>query len=69
MLPFKRKKTKVQILLDVLKDGTPHLGDELAIKVGHRFGDAISKARKKGYSILTEPTGMGQKRRYLLLSA
>lgn len=39
-----RSKTKVELLLSVLRDGSWHLGDELAVKVGHRFGDAVKKA-------------------------
>ncbi len=41
----KRKKTKVKLLIEVLRDGAWHLGDELAVTVGHRFGDAVKKAR------------------------
>ncbi|WP_019503798.1 hypothetical protein [Pleurocapsa sp. PCC 7319] len=41
----KRKKTKVELLLEVLADGKWHWGEELAIKVGYRFGDAVYKAR------------------------
>jgi hypothetical protein len=65
----KRKKTKVEILIAALRDGTWHLGDELAVIVGHRFGDAIKKARTLGYDIETEWAGIGQKHRYRLLKA
>ena len=62
----KRKKTKVELLLEVLRDGAWHLGDELAVKVGHRFGDAVKKSRRLGYNIQTEWAGVGQKHKYRL---
>ncbi|MBD1212916.1 MAG: hypothetical protein H9534_09265 [Dolichospermum circinale Clear-D4] len=65
----KRKKTKVEILIDALRDGTWHLGDELAVIVGYRFGDAIKKARTLGYQIETEWAGSGQKHKYRLIKA
>lgn len=65
----KPKKTKVQLLLELLRDGTWHLNDELAFIVGYRFGDAVKKARRKGYNIKTERTGVGQQHKYRLLTA
>jgi hypothetical protein len=65
----KRKKTKVEILIDALRDGTWHLGDELAVIVGYCFGDAIKKARTLGYQIETEWAGSGQKHKYRLIKA
>ncbi|MBF2050597.1 MAG: hypothetical protein IGS54_25085 [Elainella sp. C42_A2020_010] len=59
------KKTKVDLLLEVLADGDWHWGDELAKKVGWRFGATIKQARDKRYSIETERDGM--KHRYRLL--
>ncbi|MBF2005707.1 MAG: hypothetical protein IGS49_09630 [Chlorogloeopsis fritschii C42_A2020_084] len=63
----KRKKTKVELLIEVLQDGAWHLGDELAIKVGDRFGDAVKKARTLGYKIETDWVGVGQQHKYRLL--
>lgn len=63
----KPKKTKVKLLIEILWDGTWHLGDELAVIVGHRFGDAVKKARRLGYKIETEWAGVGQKHKYRLL--
>lgn len=62
----KRKKTKVELLIEALSDSEWHWGDELALpeKVGWRFGDAVLKARKKGYPIITERIGL--KHRYQL---
>lgn len=50
----KWKKTKVDLLLDVLNDFSWHSTDELANKVGRRFGDAVYKARNIGYRIETD---------------
>jgi hypothetical protein len=63
----KLKKTKVELLMEVLADGEWHWGDELALpeKVGWRFGDAKYKAKKRGYSIKRERVGL--KHRYRLL--
>lgn len=61
----KRKKTKVQLLIELLRDGAWHWNDELDVKVGWRFGDTVFKARKKGYPIKTERVGL--KHRYRLL--
>lgn len=63
----KRKKTKVELLIEVLWDGAWHLGDELAQKVGYRFGDAVKKARRLGYVIETDKVGIGQQHKYRLL--
>ncbi|NER99770.1 MAG: hypothetical protein F6J86_39185 [Symploca sp. SIO1B1] len=62
----RRKKTKVELLIEVLADGKWHWGDELALpeNVGWRFGDAVKKARDKGYSIKTDRVGL--KHRYCL---
>jgi hypothetical protein len=65
----KRKKTKVELLIEILRDGTWHLSDELAFKVGHRFGDAVKKARIMGYNIQTEWAGTGQQQKYRLPTA
>ena len=35
---YTKKKTKVDLLLDILSDYQWHWGDELATKVGWRFG-------------------------------
>lgn len=59
------KKTKLDLLLEVLSDGNWHWGDKLAIKVGHRFGATIKDARNKGYLIKTERVGL--KNRYRML--
>ncbi len=60
----KPKETKVDLLLKVLSDGEWHWGDELAEKVGWRFGDPVDKARDKGYPIKTDRVGL--KHRYRL---
>lgn len=62
----KIKETKVDLLLKILSDGEWHWGDELAAKekVGWRFGDAVDKARDKGYPITTDRVGL--KHRYRL---
>jgi hypothetical protein len=65
---LKRKKTKVELLIEVLRDGAWHLGDELAVKVGYSFGDAVKKARTLGYKIETAWAGVGQKRKYRLIA-
>ena len=62
---LKRKKTKVKLLIEALFDGAWHWGDELAAKVGWRFGDAKYKAKKRGYLIEWERVGL--KHRYRLL--
>lgn len=60
------KKTKVDLLLEVLADGEWHWGDELAEKVGWRFGATIKEARTKRYLIETNRDGM--KHRYRLVT-
>jgi len=54
----KRKKTKVDLLLSLLKDGGWHSNNELARVVGLRYGDAVFKARRLGYKILTAQVGL-----------
>jgi hypothetical protein len=51
------KKTKVDLLLEVLADGGWHWNNELAAKVSWRFGATIKEARDKGYLIETDPVG------------
>lgn len=43
--------SKHDLLLDLMSDGEWHDSDELNKNVGHRFGSAIDKARKKGFLI------------------
>lgn len=45
------KKTNLERLISVLRDGQWHPGDELANKVSYRFGHTVYEARKKGYDI------------------
>ncbi|MEX0269377.1 hypothetical protein AB3R30_09545 [Leptolyngbyaceae cyanobacterium UHCC 1019] len=61
------KQTKLDLLLDVLSDHDWHWGEELATKVGWRFGATIKEARDKGYLIKTERDGL--QHRYRLLKA
>ena len=63
MKPF--KKTKLELLLAALADLDWHWGEELAAKVGWRFGATIKEARYKSYSIETER--MGVQSRYRLV--
>lgn len=62
------KITKVDKLIEVLRDGHWHSGDELAAKVGFRFGDTIFKARNKGYSIERRQVG-GSQHEYRLVTS
>ena len=62
----KRKKTKVELLLEVLADGNWHWGEELAIKVGYRFGDPIYKARHR-LNCQIEKARIGLKHKYRLI--
>lgn len=62
----KHKKTKVKLLVEVLSDHNWHLSDELAYKVGFRFGDAIYKARKQGYFIETDQVKVNGQGKYRL---
>jgi len=52
------KKTKLDLLLEVLSDGEWHWNDELAVKVGWRFGATIKEGRTKSYLIETERVGL-----------
>lgn len=63
MKPF--KKTKLELLLAALADLDWHWGEELATKVGWRFGATIKEARYKSYSIETKR--MGVQSRYRLV--
>jgi hypothetical protein len=58
-------KRKLELLLEVLADKAWHRGDELAVRVGWRFGATVKEARNKGYSI--ETTHQGKKYQYRLL--
>lgn len=55
-----KKRTKVDLLLNILRDGQWHSGDELAFKVTHRFGDTIFKARNKGHNVEQRQVGRSQ---------
>jgi hypothetical protein len=59
------KTTKLDLLLEVLSDGEWHWGDELAVKVGWRFGATIKEARDRSYQIKTDRVGL--QHRYCLL--
>jgi hypothetical protein len=59
------KVTKVALLVEVLRDGEWHWADELAEKVGWRFGATIKEARDKSYVIETNRVGL--KHRYRLV--
>jgi hypothetical protein len=61
------KKTKLDLLLDVLSDYDWHWGKELDDKVGWRFEATIKTARYKGYRIETDRVGL--QHRYRLLKA
>lgn len=63
MKPF--KKTKLELLLAALADLDWHWGEDLATKVGWRFGATIKEARYKSYSIETKR--MGVQSRYRLV--
>lgn len=41
------KLTNLERLIEVLRDGKWHSGDELAIKVSWRFGHTVFEARKR----------------------
>lgn len=64
---YSKKKTKVDVLLDLLADYQWHWGDELAAKVGWRFGATIKEARSRRH--LIETNRVGAKWRYRLLQA
>jgi hypothetical protein len=59
------KTTKIDLLLEALKDQNWHWGSELADKVSWRFGATIEVARKKGHQIQTDR--VGQQFQYRLL--
>jgi hypothetical protein len=59
------KVTKVDLLMDLLSDSEWHWADELATKVGWRFGATINEARNKSYVI--ETSRIGLKHRYRLV--
>ena len=52
------KKSKIDLLLEVLSDGEWHWADELAVKVGWRFADPVQRARLKGHLIETDRVGL-----------
>ncbi len=54
------KKTKLDKLIEVLRDGRWHSADELAAKVTFRFSDTIFKGRQKGYCIEKRQVGRSQ---------
>ncbi len=60
----RNKKTKLELLLEILSDHQWHSGDELAAAVSWRFGAVIHDARGLGYLIETERHG--QKFQYSL---
>jgi biotin operon repressor len=60
-----RKKTKLELLIEALSDGNWHWGDELAIKVSHRFGATIKDARGKGYRLQTDRVGLRHRYRIM----
>lgn len=64
---YTKKKTKVDLLLDILSDHEWHWSDELAAKVGWRFGATIKEARYQRHQI--ETGNEGKKWRYRLLKA
>ncbi|ESA33786.1 hypothetical protein N836_20075 [Leptolyngbya sp. Heron Island J] len=63
----KNKKTKLELLLNILSDFEWHWNDELASKVSWRFGATIKEARDKGHQIETDHDG--RKWRYRLIPA
>lgn len=58
------KMTKLDLLLAVLEDGEWHWGDELAAKVGWRFGATVQEARGKNHPVEREQ--LGSRHRYRL---
>ena len=62
---YTKKRTKVEILLDLLSDYEWHWSDELASKVGWRFGATIKEARYRQYPIETKKDGASWKYRLL----
>ncbi|MCL6435913.1 MAG: hypothetical protein K6T90_17220 [Leptolyngbyaceae cyanobacterium HOT.MB2.61] len=53
----RHKKNKIELLLEVLADGEWHWREELAAKVGWRFGDPFMRAKRKGHPIDTDRVG------------
>lgn len=45
------KQNNVERLIQLLRDGQWHPGDELAFHVSWRFGHTVHVARKRGYQI------------------
>lgn len=64
---YTKRKNKVDVLLDILSDHEWHWSDELASKVGWRFGATIKEARYRKYPI--ETGRVGSQWRYRLLKA
>jgi hypothetical protein len=60
-----REKTKLELLLEALADGDWHWGNELATKVGWRFGATVKEARYKRYRIETDRVGLQHRYRWL----
>ncbi|WP_448597121.1 hypothetical protein [Thermoleptolyngbya sp.] len=50
-------KNKLQLLLEILSDHQWHWGEELAAKVGWRFGAVIKEARCRNFQIETRNEG------------
>jgi biotin operon repressor len=62
-----RDESNLTRLLKLLDDKAWHSGEELAAKVGWRFGATIHEARGKGYRIEKRRTGHNQYEYQLLL--
>ncbi len=60
-----KTKGKIDLLLKVLSDHEWHWGEELATKVGWRFGATVKTARDKGYQIESERVGLQWRYRLL----
>jgi biotin operon repressor len=45
------KQTNLERLIQLLRDGQWHSGDELAFHVSWRFGHTVLVARRRGYQI------------------
>jgi uncharacterized protein len=54
------KERKQEQLIDLLSDEQWHSGEEIAARIGFRFGAIIHEARKNGYSIETRKTTHNQ---------
>lgn len=63
---MKRKKTKVDLLLEVLSDGEWHWGEELAIKISTGYNDSIYKARHR-FNCQIERVRIGLQNQYRLV--